>query len=146
MMRPRLPRRPIIRLRASNCLRDPHCLGVYEFPDAYHSQFTSVTRGFHSAEGDARVRCHHLVDEHHPCFNFVDEALPLLFVIGPDARAQAEPHVVRQPDRLTRVFHPEDRSHRAKELLPIGGRVLWNIRQHRRCVEISWTLYWMSTG
>jgi hypothetical protein len=37
-----LPARLLIAHCSLLLLTDPHGLGVYEFPDAYHSQFTSV--------------------------------------------------------------------------------------------------------
>src|SRR6266567_1631500 len=114
----------------------PHRLGVQKLPNPHRSQLPPVPRLLHPAERNPRIGRYHLVDEHHPCFQFVDEALALLVIVRPCARSQSEAHIVGNPDRLVLILHPEDRCHWTKEFLAVCGRIFWNVSQHRRCVEV----------
>ena len=80
---------------------------------------------FDAAEGHARVRSHHLVDEDHAGFEFVDEALALGGIVGPRAGAEAEAAVVGDGDGFVEIFYAENAGDRAEELFAIGGRFLW---------------------
>ena len=50
---------------------------IDQLANAQHAQFAPVARPLHSAERQPRVGGDHLIDEHHPGLDLVDEALAL---------------------------------------------------------------------
>src|ERR1700686_2713380 len=127
-------------------LGHPHRFRVHKLANAEGSQLPPVARLLHAAKRNARIGSDHLVDEHHPSLQFVDEALALFFVIGPCARAQAKAHVVGNADCLILILHPEDGRYWPKEFFAIRRRLLWNVGQDRRLIIISLAFHRMPTG
>src|ERR1019366_5714138 len=127
-------------------LSDPNRLRVHELADAVRSQFSPVAGLLHAAERNARIGGDHLVNEYHPSFEFVDEALALLVVVGPCARALAKAHVVGYANRLILILHAEDRGHGAEEFLAVRRRVFRNVGQDRGLMIISLALQGMAPG
>src|SRR5580658_5208381 len=85
--------------RRRYALLHPNRFDVRELADAVHTaQLTPVPGPFYAAEGHARIRHHHLVDEHHPGIDLIGEAVALGGVVGPCAGAQSEAAVVCEAD------------------------------------------------
>ena len=92
---------------------------------------------FHPAEGQARVRCYHAVDEDQPGLDLVDEPCPLDGIVGPGARSKAERRRVGQADGLVDIAHTEERRDRSEQLFVVGGSVFGDVGQHRRQIVIT---------
>ena len=90
-----------------------------------------------AAERHARIGRHHGVDEDLPRFDAVDELLPLGGIAGPDAGGEAELRVIGDGDGLRAVAHAEHGGDGPERLVARGGRVIGEIRQHRRRVEVA---------
>src|SRR5438270_13980593 len=103
---------------------NPHSLDIRELPNAVNTQFSAVPGGFDATKRNSRVRGDHLVDENHSGFEFINEPFALLVILCPCACTQAEAAVVRNPDRIIKIIHSKDRSHRSEELFLVGGRIL----------------------
>src|SRR3984893_18145312 len=95
-------------------LLTPDRLYIREFADAKGAQFAPVSGPLHATEGQPRVGCYHAIDEHHSGFDFVDQALPFFFVIGPGACAQAEAAVIGDENRLIQISRAKYAGYRAK--------------------------------
>src|SRR4030081_611414 len=102
-----------------SALCDPNSLDIHELPDPEDSQFPSMPRLLDAAKRNARIRRHHLVDEDHPGFQFIDEALTLPLIVGPRARPQAKTAVIGDADRLVDILDTKQRRDRTKKLLAI---------------------------
>src|ERR1700686_3994586 len=100
-------------------LSDPYGLYVYKLANAVGSQLPSMAGLLHPPKRNARIGSDHLVDKHHPGFQFVDKALAFFVVVGPGARSQAEAHVVGNANRFILILHSKDRSHWPKEFLAV---------------------------
>ena len=88
-------------------LRDRHRLDIHELPDPIRRKLASVAGVLYAAKRNARIGSHHLVDEDHSGFEFVDEALAFAVVFGPGAGAQAEAAIVRQANGLVDILNPK---------------------------------------
>src|SRR3984885_11994890 len=122
-------------------LFDPNRLDVRELAYSVHSaQLTAMTGPFYAAERHARIRHHHLVDEHHPRIDLIGEPLALGGVIRPCARAQPEAAVVGNTDRFRRIFHAKYARHRTEQLFAISRRFFRYVAEHRRRIEASGTI------
>src|SRR5258708_6828466 len=129
-----------------NSLLHPDRLYIRKFTNTVSAQLPADAGALHSAERNARVREHHLIDKDHARFEFIDEAFLLALIVGPCAGAEAEPAVVGDANRFLRVFHAENGSHRAKKLFLIGWRILRNIRQDGRRIIISFAVDGLPSG
>src|SRR5690348_13642407 len=81
-------------------LHHPYGLDVHELADAEDAELAAVAGALHAAEGDARVRGHHRVDEHLTSLQVIAEALALGGVVRPCTRAESEGGVVCHANRL----------------------------------------------
>src|ERR1700676_653038 len=93
---------------------NPHSLDIRKLANPVRSEFTAVSRVLYAAKGQAGIGRNHPVDEHHPCFNFIDEAFALVLVIRPGAGSQPEAAVVRDRNCLVHILGAKYRSHRSK--------------------------------
>src|ERR1035438_9874177 len=75
-------------------LQDHHSLHIHELPNSPGGELAPVSRRFDAAEGQARVRRYHAVEEHHPGVDLLDEALLLGGIAGPRAGAESERRIV----------------------------------------------------
>src|SRR5205807_5226937 len=114
---------------SSRRLLNPYRLGVREFPNSMSSQFSPVTRPFHSPEGYAGIGSHHTVYENHSRFQIVDEAFALILVVRPGARTQSKAAVVRDSTRVIHVCSAEDARQRTEQLLLVRRRTFGDICQ-----------------
>src|SRR5512146_1880996 len=121
----------------SRAVLDPDSFDVDELVNADVAQLASVPGLFYPAEGQARVRSDHAVDEYHPGVNFINEASALFLIICPGAGAQAKDAVICQPDGRIEIGHAEEDRYRAKQLFLVGGRILGDIRDDRGGVKVA---------
>src|SRR6267378_7932922 len=96
------------------CLFDPYRLDIREFPNPVGSQFSPMPRPFHSPKGYTGIGSYHTIYENHSRFQVIDEAFALILVVRPGARPQSKPAVVRNSNRVIRVFSPEHARHRTE--------------------------------
>src|SRR5258708_11921117 len=68
-------------------LRDRHRFYIHELANAIGGELSAMAGLLNSAEGNARVRGDHLIDEDHARLKLIDEALALAVVGGPGAGA-----------------------------------------------------------
>ena len=93
---------------------DPDGLDVREFPNPVDRKFAAMAGLLHAAKRKSRIGANHAVDEHHACFNLVNELLALLYVVRPCARSKAKAGVIGDPNRIIGVSRPKDASHGAE--------------------------------
>ena len=65
-------------MRQTLPLRDPNRLSIHKFANAQGSQLPPVPRLLHSSKRNPRIGSDHLVDKHHPRFQFIDKTLALV--------------------------------------------------------------------
>src|SRR4029077_11260725 len=110
---------------------------VDELADAMRAEFAAESRMLHAAEGEARIRLHHAVDEHGARFDAGDEFLALGGVARPGARAQAERRRIRDAHRFGDRRDAEYRGDRTEQLLT-RDRPRWiDVAHHGRRVETA---------
>src|SRR5258708_10190427 len=112
-----------------NSLLHPDRLYIRKFTNTVSAQLPADAGALHSAERNARVREHHLIDKDHARFEFIDEAFLLALIVGPCAGAEAEPAVVGDANRFLRVFHPENPAYGTKNSFLIALQILRNFPQ-----------------
>src|SRR4029077_16106162 len=118
-------------------LLNPNGLDVCELSNAMRSQFPPVARLLDSPKWNTRLGWHHLVREHTPGLEFVDEALTLPIVLGPGTRPQPEAAVIGNSNGFLDIPHAKDRRHRTEKLILVCGRILRNVRQHGGRIVIA---------
>src|ERR1700733_2186474 len=96
-----------------------------------------MARMLHAAEGNARIGRDHLVDEDHAGLEVANKTFLFGGEVGPDAGTEAETAVVGDADRFIDVFHAEEGGDRSEELLAVGGRILWDVGDHRGLKKVS---------
>ncbi len=97
----------------------PDGLDVHELVQSPRAQLATVAGVLHTAEREARVGCHHAVDEHGSGFEIADEAICFDLVTGPRGRAEPEARVVRNAYRVVEVARAKQRCNGAEQLVPI---------------------------
>src|ERR1700733_12627532 len=90
---------------------NPHSLDIGKLTNPVRSKFPAMARMLDSAKRQARIRRNHAIDEHHPGFNFIDEAFSLMLIIRPGAGSQAEAAVVRNRNCLINILGVKYRCH-----------------------------------
>src|SRR3712207_3631054 len=118
-------------------LVDPDRLGVDELADAKDGELAPVAGVLDAAEGDLGSGLAHPVYVDHAGFYLVYEALLLLGVVGPGARAEAEGRVVGEGDGLVYVLDAEERGDGTEDLLLVRRGFVGDVRNDGRRVEVT---------
>src|SRR5215213_7987310 len=126
---------------ALGALLDPDGLYVGELVDAEVGELAPVAGVLDAAEWDLGGGLAHPVYVDHARLYLAYEALLLLGVVGPGARAEAEGRVVGEVDGLVNVLDAEERGDGAEDLLLVRRGVFGDVRDNGRWVEITRPLH-----
>src|ERR1700735_4592859 len=124
----------------------PDCFYVCKLANALNSQLAANAGAFRAAEGKVRIGDDHAIDEYHTRLDAVDELILFTFFACPGAGAQSEGRGGGDADRVVDVSRAKERSHRAEKLVASRGRIVGNIAEHGRSVEISRAFEGVSSG
>ena len=83
---------------------NPHRLDIRKLANPIRTKFPAMSRMLYTTEWQTGIGRNHAVDEDHPCFDFIDEALALMLVVRPGAGSQPEAAVIGDGNCLINIL------------------------------------------
>jgi hypothetical protein len=118
-------------------IRFPDKLSVRKLSGAERSQLPADAGALNAAKGRSRIRPDKVVDEYRTRLNLRSYRIGTGRIFTEHSRAQSELCIVGQPHRFLVGFESEDERNRTKKLFTRNGRVVGQIDQDRRSIEIT---------